>query len=812
MSATLHDSPALPAPDPESRRPAPAAPMTHNLLARTAAALCLAVAVLAGFASLTGVVEGRAWFPALVLPVLAIHLSAGVLRGITGLRWVAYPVAMLVALVALVQHEAMLSTGYTLTGFQWFNAVLSEAALQLSTQVPPVAYSRYVAFAILVCAVAISLLIELLASFRKVALLVIAPLCFAPVVASLFKQEGAGIWNLALLLAAVLGYTALLPYLFRGGQPPAHPKFPAPRQLGFLGATALVCIAAMLAAGFWMPGFRKGMFPEGIRPSGDLLASNVDPLLTLGRDLRANNGSTVLSYYTSSDKAPYLRTSVIEDLSQARWEPNEALPKDTYFGNTAMQEDFTTFNANEQVARLEWANGISSPVLPLPNRSYFVEGIVGNWNWVPESSVARLSGDAVAATGDVSVAYSELDLSPQMARNLGFFGGVRQDEPGEVYRQLPEDPENTLRTSLDGALDEAYKDADSTGSDFEKAVAIQDFLRSREFVYSERTPLREGYDGANKRVVEAFLERRQGYCVHFASAMALMAREAGIPSRIAVGYAPGKANGKTVQVGKDAAESELESRLEPGTKLTGYSVTGQQSHSWPELYLQGLGWVPFEPTPGQGQPPSYAPQETSTAGPAEFGDEEVPTDRATQRPAESPEASAPAAAPQAAPGEPANGWWALALLAVVVGGALSLAPLRRRHLARQRQMLIAAGGVPAAEALWVELQAIGADAGRRAGEQESVSDYTRRLGDDFTGLDAELRRLETAIQASFYASRHPEPGAAKQLVSDLQSVRAQLHLSLPLRARLAAALFPASLRTARLRRLDDSRAARSTAS
>ncbi|MGX1749097.1 transglutaminase family protein [Glutamicibacter protophormiae] len=811
MSAALHDSPARPAREAEPRRPAPTEPLAHNLLARATAAVCLAVAVLAGFSSLTGVVEGRAWFPGLVLPVLAIHLSAGVLRGISGLRWFAYPVAALVGLVALFQHEAMLSTGYTLTSFQWFSAVLSEAALQLSTQVPPVAYSRYVAFAILVCAVAISLLVELLASFRKVALLVIAPLCFAPVIASLFKQEGAGIWNVALLLAAVLGYTALLPYLFRGGQQPAAAHFPGPRQLGFLAATALVCIAAMLAASFWLPGFRKGMLPEGIRPSGDLLASNVDPLLTLGRDLRANNGSTILSYYTSSDKAPYLRTSVIEDLSQARWEPNEALPEDTYFGNTAMQEDFTTFNANERVARLEWANGISSPVLPLPDRSYFVEGIVGNWNWVPESSVARLSGDAVAATGDISVAYSELDLSPQMARNLGFFGGVAPDAPGEIYRQLPEDPENTLRTALDGALDEAYRDAEATGSDFEKAVAIQDFLRSRKFGYSERTPLREGYDGANKRVVEAFLERRQGYCVHFASAMALMAREAGIPSRIAVGYAPGKANGKSVEIGKDPVEGELESRLDPGTTLTGYAVTGQQSHSWPELYLQGLGWVPFEPTPGQGQPPSYAPQETSTAGPAGFGDEEVPTDRATQRPAESAEASAPAAAPQAAPGEPANSWWALALLIAVVGGALSLAPLRRRRLSRQRQALIAAGGGPAAEALWVELQAIGADAGRRAGEQESVSDYTRRLGDDFARLDGELRRLESAVQASFYAARHPEPDAAAQLVSDLQTVRAQLHLALPLRSRMAAALFPASLRSARLRRLDDSRAPRASA-
>ncbi|MFJ2618808.1 transglutaminaseTgpA domain-containing protein [Glutamicibacter sp. NPDC087344] len=801
MSTTLDATPAAPAPHAEPEPPAPTQKIIHNLLARTLAALCLAVAVLAGFSSLTGVVEGRVWFAALIFPLLAIHLSAGVLRGIYGLRWLAYPVALLVALVSIVQHEAMLSTGYTLTGFQWFNAVLAEAALQFSTQVPPVAHSRYVAFAILVCALTISLIVELLASFRRVALLVIAPLCFAPVIASLFKQEGAGIWNLVVLIAAVLGYVALLPYVFRDARPLAHPRFPVPRQLGFLGATALVCIAAMLAASYWMPGFRKGMFPEGIRPSGDLLASNVDPLLTLGRDLRANNGSTILDYYTSSDQAPYLRTAVIEDLSQSRWEPNESLPKDTYFGTTAVQDDFTTFNANEQVARLEWANGISSPVLPLPDRSYLIEGIVGNWTWVPESSVARLSGDAVTQTESVSVAYSELDLSPQMARNLGFFGGLSQDEPGEVYRQLPQDPENGLRTALDSALREAYGDADSSGSDFERAVAIQDFLRSRKFVYSERTPLREGYDGANQRVVEAFLERRQGYCVHFASTMALMAREAGIPSRIAVGYAPGKANGQTIQITEDSARGELEAQLAPGTTLTGYSVTGQQSHAWPELYLQGLGWVPFEPTPGQGQPPSYAPQETSTAAPVEFGDEEVPTDRATASPSASAQASEPSAAVQTPPGEPANNWWALLVLAIALAGALSAAPLRRKHIERQRRSVITAGGEPAAEALWVELQAIGADAGRRAGDQESVSDYTRRLADDFPKLDAPLQRLETAIESSFYASRHLQADSAQQLINDLNTVRMQLVQSLPVRVRLAGSIFPASLRVAKLRQL-----------
>ncbi|MCZ4151106.1 hypothetical protein BZG21_42735, partial [Escherichia coli] len=169
--------------------------------------------------------------------------------------------------------------------------------------------------------------------------------------------------------------------------------------------------------------------------------------------------------------------------------------------------------------------------------SYFVQGIVGDWNWTHETSVARLTGDAMAATNDISVAYSDLDISTQMVRNIGHFGIDAGDQLAGEYLRLPQDPDNTLEPLLQQTLDEAFGDEGKPANDIDAAVALQHFFRSGNFVYSERTPLREGYDGANRRVVEAFLTRRQGYCVHFASAMALLAREAGIPSRIAVGYA-----------------------------------------------------------------------------------------------------------------------------------------------------------------------------------------------------------------------------------------------------------------------------------
>jgi transglutaminase-like putative cysteine protease len=75
--------------------------------------------------------------------------------------------------------------------------------------------------------------------------------------------------------------------------------------------------------------------------------------------------------------------------------------------------------------------------------------------------------------------------------------------------------------------------------------------------------------------VDYFLVTREGYCSYFASAMAVMARAVGIPSRYVEGY------------------------LLSGIKHDNYeyTVTGENAHAWAELYFEGVGWMPFDATP-----------------------------------------------------------------------------------------------------------------------------------------------------------------------------------------------------------------------
>ena len=70
-------------------------------------------------------------------------------------------------------------------------------------------------------------------------------------------------------------------------------------------------------------------------------------------------------------------------------------------------------------------------------------------------------------------------------------------------------------------------------------------------------------------------ERRKGHCEYFASAMAVMLRTMGIPSRVVTGFQSGVFNPMThMQV-----------------------VRASDAHSWVEAWINGRGWTTFDPTP-----------------------------------------------------------------------------------------------------------------------------------------------------------------------------------------------------------------------
>lgn len=174
----------------------------------------------------------------------------------------------------------------------------------------------------------------------------------------------------------------------------------------------------------------------------------------------------------------------------------------------------------------------------------------------------------VRSTGELDRGESYTVVSQTSAATPQELRRAGSNYPGWVtdrYLQLPEsramDRVRDLSTALTRDMTTPY----------DKARALQAFLQAMPYTQTIPTPPFDA-DG-----VDFFLfTLRRGYSDYFGSAMAVMLRTIGIPSRLVAGYAPGD----WVQ------EQEV------------YIVRDLHSHAWTEAYFPGYGWVEFEPTPG----------------------------------------------------------------------------------------------------------------------------------------------------------------------------------------------------------------------
>ena len=132
------------------------------------------------------------------------------------------------------------------------------------------------------------------------------------------------------------------------------------------------------------------------------------------------------------------------------------------------------------------------------------------------------------------------------------------------YTKLPSHLEERVRKDV------AQIVADSN-TPFEKANAIVRHLkRHYRYTLSPETP------PDNQDFVTYFLYvGKEGYCTYFASAMTVLSRMAGLPSRYVEGFV-----------------------AEPSGDGIAY-VTGLDAHAWTEIYFEGFGWVPFDAVPGE---------------------------------------------------------------------------------------------------------------------------------------------------------------------------------------------------------------------
>jgi transglutaminase-like putative cysteine protease len=581
-------------------------------------------------------------------------------------------------------------------------------------------------------------------AYRNVGLMVVPPLAFYLVLATLDRAPTNMLWPVGLGVAVALALLAAsrqrLPAGRARSSDTGRTLRPAARGLAMTVTILLVVVAAGVTRTFAATVPESGLVswrnPSGF--AGGLFGGFTFNLFTsMQQDLSSNSPQQVFVARVSDD-APdnsqlYWRLLTLDVYDGTYWLPGDLSSERPRGAGGWEATDFAWQGASVQIEQVVLIQGLRQNLLPhiyapvamesdepLLADSFRVredgaiqvdartqEGMLYRIRSnvpVPDlAMLATISGrlspifESAAAAGASSLAPIESSPPATSARLRSQFTALPDDFPAEI---------GTLARQVTARA----------GSDFERALLLERYFRSSNlFTYS--TSVSSGH--AALELVDWLLDPESrnyhtGYCEQFATAMAVMGRALGIPSRVVLGFTPG----------------ELTTQGD-GSQLV--VVRARNAHAWVEMYMAGQGWVRFDPTPrGDGvnrgtvedlgfDPALYLPEPATTGttvpgipvfpgfdfsedflGPG-FGDLPVPEEVAT------------------------GGWewlWLIAGLAAVIGSIPVAKFWRRRRRIRQ----LGEGDVMAA---W-----------------EEITDRLRDLG---LGVDLARTPVETAVSVDRFS-------------------------------------------------------------
>lgn len=371
--------------------------------------------------------------------------------------------------------------------------------------------------------------------------------------------------------------------------------------------------------------------------------------LDLRDAVSSESGSLALSYTSDDGAMDVLRLFTAEEFDGAAWssevsESDLSQPVgagDSIWSDRAVADDSgasVTITVEQMVeSRL--------PIVPAP--SVLRSNVRAFYHWGPDE-LATYSATGASSGVSYSLEVFDAPISSEALWEAPAFDSASVPFTTIVVPEGVDDA--ALAAAVDAAL--ASEGADPT-SPYSAAVAFQNWLRDiDEFTYDDSVALAE--DDA----VAAFLEARRGYCTHFATTMAMMARSIGIPARLGVGF----------QGGMAVARGE-------------YEVAWSEAHAWPELYFEGFGWVRFEPTPAvhTGLAPEYARDASSEEPTASPSPSAVPSTSpsAASEPTPSPSLDTSGEEVRTVVADAWSAWWWAVLLGLLAIGGAGVCAVRR---------------------------------------------------------------------------------------------------------------------------------------
>lgn len=613
-----------------------------------------------------------------------------------------------------------------------FALLVRQGANTVATSAPPVPSNNGIVWVILLLVALVQLVLELLVTVLEQPAWGFAPLALAYVIAAIANTE-----ELSLITFAVVAGSYVLLLVVSTGVGEGHRTQQSSRSFSF--HTARVVLAVVLALG----GVAAAAAIQPLMPMGDKQPWQNpqdgpiqlgDPTVELNENLRRPEDQPMFSYKTSNGEPTYFRTVAMPDLTT---DGVRLVPMTLHNYGLA-----NAYNAPGEKLDVEvQMRAVPSEYLPVP---FAVEGFSaeGVWSYDPDTlSVVATGAERTQQT--VNLNYTATSVVPSPSSEEIDAARAGNDVP-DITKVVPQVDQQVVDLTR-----EIVKDAKSDG---EKAQLMQDFLRGENFEYSLDAPQTATLD-----VVSSFLlQDRTGYCIHFAAGMMTMARVEGIPSRMAVGFNSG-------------------TKQDDGT----YLVTSHNMHAWPELYFEGLGWVPFEPTPSVASPPDY------TNGDPDPG-EPTPTPSESPSPQPQEPSPLPSLPPETVPpsDKPVDGggaqggqlppWTWPVVISVIVLALLAMAPVAIRT--GQARFRLRTSQPPAALAAgaWDEVRATFTDVGRRW-PSGSPGPAARTAAKDLDEGELLLDIAQTVERAAF--SR--DPGDLSQLPQKVAALKKSMYADAP---------------------------------
>lgn len=280
-------------------------------------------------------------------------------------------------------------------------------------------------------------------------------------------------------------------------------------------------------------------------------SGGINPIVDIQARL-VNRSNTELFTVTTAAQS-YWRLTTLSEFDGQQFTPGEHEYVDTDLLDASEYPETATARQQIRIAAL------GNALLPAAADAVDVSSTEPLLYHPASGSIVREQGNLFPGLG-----YTVTSVLPRFTADQ-LRTATSQSPPDPLNLSLPDDFDREL-VELAAAI------TAQAATPYDQALALQNYFRT--FTYNVNVSR-----GHSIRSIKSFINAGEGYCEQFSVSFAALGRSLGLPTRVAIGFTPGD---------KDA--------------IGVWHVRGKHTHAWPEVWFDGVGWVPFEPTPGRGVP------------------------------------------------------------------------------------------------------------------------------------------------------------------------------------------------------------------